>query len=120
MIYPCPKPAKGRVKPAITIRRNKSNGKIVEIRHSQEAWEVRREEVGLLADFRCEHCGEPAPLHDEQIAREEGVMPLIIRAGQAAHIRARKMGGGSRNDVKTNLRWLCWICYRLETEGKLV
>lgn len=120
MIYPCPKPPKGRAKPEVTVRMNKSDGALVEIRHSHRAWEIRREEVAERAGFLCEHCNRPAPLHDEEVQREEGVMPLLIRAGQAAHIRARKMGGGSRNDAIKNLRWLCGTCHRLETEGKLV
>lgn len=120
MIYPCPKLAKGRNKPDVVIRRNRSNGALVEILNSRHGWEIRREEVGEHSGFRCDHCGRPAPLHDEEISQGEGVMPLVIRAGQADHVSARKMGGGSRNDAMANLRWLCWICHLDVTDGKLV
>lgn len=120
MIYPCPKPPKTERKKTRLSRRNKSDGRQVEICRDKESWEERREEVGEEAGFLCEHCSEPAPLHDLEIEREEGVMPYLIRAGQCAHIKARKMGGGSRDDQRENLRWLCFGCHHLETIGKLV
>jgi len=120
MIYPCPKPPKTERKPSRLSRRNKSDGQQVEICRDRESWEERREEVGSDADYLCQHCGDPAPLHDVEIGREEGVMPYIIRAGQAAHRIARKMGGAFRNDEASNLRWLCFQCHHLETVGKLV
>ena len=117
-IYPCPKPPAGRSKPVRLNRRNKSDGKVVEICRSSTAWDERREEVGIREDFQCQECGEPAPLHNEEIEREEGEMPYLIRAGQAAHIDARKMGGGSRDDNPDNLCWLCWVCHHYETIGQ--
>ena len=93
---------------------NRSDGRKVEIRRSREAWDERREEIGEQADFHCEDCGAPAPLHDQYIEREEGQMPIRIPARPAAHIRNRKAGSGSRDDSKENLRWLCHICHRLE------
>lgn len=118
MIYPCPKPPKG-LKPGRVSRWNKSDGKHVEICRDSEEWLKQREAVGARAGWCCENCGEPAPLHDQEIQREEGVMSSILRAGQAAHINARKMGGGSRNDKTENLGWLCFMCHHLETIGKL-
>jgi len=121
-VYACPKPAPGRRKPGLLARMNKSNGKEVEICRSRKAWEERREEVGEAADYRCQHrpCGRPAPLHDEEIyAYGPDVLPVIVRAGHAAHKDARKMGGGSRDDKPENLGWLCWLCHHLETIGKL-
>ncbi len=120
MIYPHPKPPKTERKKSRLSRRNKSDGRVVEICADRESWEQRREEVGEQAGFLCEHCSRPAPLHDIEVEREEGIMPYIIKAGQAAHVQARKAGGGSRDDKRSNLRWLCWICHHLETVGKLV
>ena len=119
-VYACPKPAPGRRKPGRIVRVNKSDGREVEIRRSRKAWEERREEMAERADYLCVECGRPAPLHDEEIEREEGVMPYIVRAGQAAHISARKMGGGSRHDGAENLRWLCFVCHHEETIGRRV
>ena len=125
-VYACPKPAPGRPKPGRIVRVNKSDGKEVEICRSREEWEAQREEVAERADYRCEkirgirRCDRPAPLHDEEVEREEGVMPYLIRAGQAAHIEARKMGGGSRHDSAANLEWLCWICHHEDTIGRRV
>ena len=118
-IYPCPKPPRKERKPSRLNRRNKSDGKEVVICNGEE-WDMLREEVGTEADFLCFHCGDPAPLHDMEIEPEEGVMPLLIRAGQLAHRLARKMGGAFRDDNKSNLRWLCWVCHHMETIGKLV
>jgi hypothetical protein len=119
-IYPVPKPLKGRNRPSIIRRINRSDGKAVEIRLSRSAWEERREEVGERASFRCEYCFGPAPLHGVEIEREGGLMPVEIRAGQAAHRTPRRMGSGSRDDSTDNLMWLCWKCHHLQTVGKLV
>lgn len=121
MIYPCPKPPKKEKKGKLQ-RRNKSDGQEVEICISPEEWEARREEVGTAAGFMCQapRCDTVAPLHDIEVEREEGVMPYIIRAGQAAHRTPRRMGGGSRDDKRGNLLWLCWVCHHMETIGRLV
>lgn len=108
------------VQPGIIARINKSDGKRVEICQTRAAWEERREQVGQDADFLCSHCDRPAPLHDEELENEEGAMPSIIRAGHADHVNNRKMGGGSRDDSRSNLRWLCWLCHHHVTIGKLV
>lgn len=120
-IYPCPKPPKIQRKPSRLRRRNKSDGKEVTICDGPE-WEIQREIAGDRAGYLCENprCDRVAPLHDIEIDREEGVMPYLIRAGQAAHIIPRRAGGATRNDDASNLRWLCWICHRLEHDGKLV
>ena len=120
MPQPIPKPPK-REKSKRRWRLNKSDGKEVLICIDEE-WEAQREEVGTAAGFICQapRCNRVAPLHDVEIDREEGVMPILVRAGQAAHIIPRRAGGGTRTDITSNLRWLCWRCHHLETIGKLV
>lgn len=117
-IYPYPKPPKKERKPSRLSRRNKSDGREVLITHGAD-WEAQREIVGERAGYVCENCCEPAPLCDLEIECEEGIMPLLIRAGQAAHIIPRRAGGATRNDNADNLGWLCWVCHRLEHDGKL-
>jgi hypothetical protein len=119
-IYPCPKPPKKERKPSRLRGRRKSDGEEYLILAGEE-WEAQREAVGSEAGFLCSNpkCNRVAPLHELEVDREEGVMPYLIKAGQAAHIIPRRMGGGSRKDFLHNLRWLCWICHHLETIGKL-
>lgn len=119
-IYPCPKPPKKERKPSRLSRVNKSDGKETLILTGEE-WDAEREAVGCEAGFLCSNpqCHRIAPLHDLEVEREEGVMPYLVKAGQLAHVDPRKMGGGSRKDFRSNLRWMCWICHHLETIGKL-
>ena len=83
------------------------------------SWEKRRKEVAERAGYRCEECGAEAPLHNVLIEHGKGILPSILRAGEADHIRLRKRGSAERDDHESNLRWLCWLCHRLEHAGKL-
>ena len=132
MIYPCPKPPKGRPgRPAKESRLRKSDGKRVEICRGA-AWEERREEVGTRAGFRCEkivgrsRCNRYAPLHAEEIDNGPDVMPSKIYAGHAHHTEDRAtgeplergMGGANRDDSAELLMWVCDRCHDKLHGGK--
>jgi len=46
---------------------------------------------------------------------------MLRRAGEAHHLKKRKMGGGFRDDRPENLQWLAWECHeRAERPVKVV
>lgn len=82
---------------------------------TQKAWEAVRESLWTRARGLCERCHADAPLHARELAAiEPGLPPRIQQSGQGAHIAARKMGGGFRDDHPENLAWLCADCHRAD------
>jgi 5-methylcytosine-specific restriction endonuclease McrA len=82
-----------------------------EICRTDYQWQKRRQEVFERDKGKCRRCNRFAPLHDE-LDPETG--EVRRRAGHAMHGRARKMGGGFRDDRLENLDWGCWRCHDRE------
>lgn len=79
-----------------------------EICRTEYQWQKRRQEVFERGKGKCQKCHRFAPLH-EVLNPETG--EVRQHAGHAMHIKARKMGGGFRDDRLENLEWGCYRCH---------